>query len=232
MTKEEIYKEIEHYKKLVEECTKDIDFYNAMQIALKNVMNGSYGAIGNKGFACFNSAIANSITAQGRHLIKYVAKRHEDYWYDAQHRDTKLHNILGITNVKKINNKEQIIVYGDTDCVSGNSKIKTISGDITIEKLFHLNNKGVVQYTNKGHEVVKCDRLILSYDFKNNIPIYCEVENIMRKKVKKEKFKLKTKSGKVLELTNDHTLIVFRDGEKINIKPSEQLKGDKIVTLI
>jgi intein/homing endonuclease len=43
----------------------------------------------------------------------------------------------------------------------------------------------------------------------------------MRKKVKKEKFKLKTKSGKVLELTNDHTLIVFRDGEKINIKPSE-----------
>ena len=57
------------------------------------------------------------------------------------------------------------------------------------------------------------------------------VGRIIRHKVNKEKWQLKTKSGKIVECTNDHSLIVFRNGEKISVKPYEIQKGDKVLTI-
>jgi DNA polymerase elongation subunit (family B) len=119
MTKEE---EILKLKSEISECENKINYYNAVQMALKLVMNGSYGAIANKGYACFNSDIANAITCQGRHTIRYVQRRHEDYWYNLWHIDYELHKKLGIIDVKPLNRSvkntndtQQVVIYSDTD---------------------------------------------------------------------------------------------------------------------
>jgi intein/homing endonuclease len=60
---------------------------------------------------------------------------------------------------------------------------------------------------------------------------YADVRRIIRHKVSKPKWKLKTKSGKEIIVTGDHSMVVFRDGEKLVVKPSEILKTDKILCL-
>ena len=64
-----------------------------------------------------------------------------------------------------------------------------------------------------------------------NKTYYVPVKRIIRHKVSKSKWKLKTKSGKEIIITNDHSMIVFRNGSKLEIKPSEILKTDKILII-
>jgi intein/homing endonuclease len=60
---------------------------------------------------------------------------------------------------------------------------------------------------------------------------YAKVNRIIRHKVSKPKWKLKTKTGKEIIVTNDHSMIVFRNGVKIEVKPSQILKTDKILII-
>ena len=53
----------------------------------------------------------------------------------------------------------------------------------------------------------------------------------MRHKVRKPKWRLKTATGKEIFVTNDHSMIVFRDGKKLEVKPYEILKTDKILVV-
>ena len=43
----------------------------------------------------------------------------------------------------------------------------------------------------------------------------------MRHKVKKSKFRIKSKSGKEIIVTGDHSCIVFRDGKQLTIKAKD-----------
>ena len=53
----------------------------------------------------------------------------------------------------------------------------------------------------------------------------------MRHKVTKDKFRLKTKSGKELIVTGDHSIMVIRDNELISLPAREIKKSDKIITI-
>ena len=66
----------------------------------------------------------------------------------------------------------------------------------------------------------------------NNELYFGNVKRIIRHKVSKKKWQLKTKSGKIIECTDDHSLIVFRNGEKLKIKPYEILSDDKVLSII
>ena len=76
-------------------------------------------------------------------------------------------------------------------------------------------------------EVVKCDLKSLNWTKERGIH-YSKIKNVIKHKVSKKKWKLKV-GGKILILTNDHSLIVFRNGEKIEVKPSEVKKDDKVL---
>ena len=82
--------------------------------------------------------------------------------------------------------------------------------------------------TIKGHESVITNDKVLNW---NDGLYMAPVKRIIRHKVNKPKWKLKTKSGKEILVTNDHSMIVFRDGNKLEVKPSEILKTDKILTI-
>ncbi len=132
---------------------------------------------------------------------------------------------------KKYEGNNQIVVYGDTDSCHKNTIISTDNGNLTIEELYNKNIKnGSNGITLKGHESVKCEENVLNWD-ENKKLYYAPVKRIIRHKVTKPKWKLKTKSGKEVIITNDHSMIVFRDNKKIEVKPSEILKTDKILII-
>lgn len=115
MTKEQKLKEIESLKNQANELKKEVDYYNALQLALKLVLNGSYGAFATPYFILFNNHVAGTITAQGRDLTKTMDRVNEDYWYNQWHLDYELHKILGIKNVTPISRNEPVSIYADTD---------------------------------------------------------------------------------------------------------------------
>lgn len=110
-------KQIEVLKKKASKLKKDVDYYNALQLALKLVLNGSYGAFAAQYFILYNNYVAGTITAEGRELTKKMDKDNEDYWYNQWHLDFELHKKLSIDNVTEISKKEHVSIYGDTDSI-------------------------------------------------------------------------------------------------------------------
>ncbi len=115
MTKQEKLEKIESLKKQAGELKKQVDYYNALQLALKLVLNGSYGAFATSYFILYNNWVAGTITAQGRDLTKTMDKVNEDYWYNQWHLDHELHFKLGVKSVSKIEKGESVSIYADTD---------------------------------------------------------------------------------------------------------------------
>ena len=300
---------INELKVLIDNKKKEKDYAKAMQLALKLVINGTYGSFANKYFVCSNADIANAITAHGRDVIQFMLENIEDYFYNKWHLDKKVHNILGIEYIGKFNGKfaaytldfkkigydydslenlmkqkninlthlkenqfehddievlyqydiwdfsevkpldenpiwgelegrkkyegkNQITVYGDTDSSSSESTIYTNNGVFSIEELYNKNIiNGSAGVTSKGHESVKCTDNVLNWD-ENKELYYAPIKRIIRHKVTKEKWKLRTKSGKEIIVTNNHSMIVFRDGKKLEIKPRDILKTDKILIIL
>jgi Intein splicing domain/DNA polymerase family B len=204
----------------------------------KLVLNGSYGAFATPYFILFNNHVAGTITAQGRTLTQTMHKVNEDYWYNQWHLDTELHQKMNLKNVtpipRPVNNVtggEEVSIYADTDSIFSESLIRTNKGEYSIENWYNENIKnGSGGNTVKGHESVLTNDKILNYSKDNGI-YYAPVKRIIRHKVTKAKWKLKTKSGKEILVTNDHSMIVFRNGNQIEVKPSEILKTDKILVL-
>jgi DNA polymerase elongation subunit (family B) len=334
MTEREIREKIESLDKEINESEKLYNYYKAMQLALKLVINGAYGAFAHPKSVISNKHIANAITAHGRDVILFMLTKIENYFYNKWHDDHEVHELLKETyvgvdenqvvymldknhqiiqdlsyrgknlkgeitesnsigellkdwnltqerlqpikevmvkvnhlgekknislkykrvlhnfqNVKPINgnvigdreemsnydtkfHEEEIIIYGDTDSVDKNSVIKTEDGDYTIEELYKLNEKnGSAGITLNGHESVKTKQKVLNWSKEKGL-YYAPIKRIIKHKVKKAKWKLKTKSGKEILVTNDHSMIVFREDKKMKVKPSEILKTDKILTVI
>ena len=128
MNKDEKLKKIEELKTKAVSLKKEVDYYNALQLALKLVLNGSYGAFANQHFILFNNQVAGTSTAQGRDLTRTMSKINQEYWWEQWHLDTELHKRLHIKNVKQIpraedkegnelKGGESVSIYADTDSV-------------------------------------------------------------------------------------------------------------------
>jgi len=115
MTKEEKLKKIEDLKIKAIDVKREGEYYNALQNALKLILNGSYGAFATQYFILFNNSVASSITAQGRDLTKTMDRVNEDYWYNQWHLDFDFHRNLCVRNVTAIDRSEPVSIYADTD---------------------------------------------------------------------------------------------------------------------
>lgn len=115
MTRDEKLNKIEELKKKAAELKKEVDYYNALQLALKLVLNGSYGAFATPYFILYNNHVAGTITAQGRDLTKTMDAVNEDYWYKQWHNDSELHFKLGIKDITPLDKSELVSIYADTD---------------------------------------------------------------------------------------------------------------------
>jgi hypothetical protein len=159
-----------------------------------------------------------------------MSEKNEKYWYTMWHTEKWIHDKLKISDVVQIPDNQPVSVYGDTDSVFKDTLIHTSVGIKTIEEFYNSNMlNGSAGETTNGHESVLTHDRVLNWD--NDQLYYADVRRIIRHKVSKPKWKLKTKSGKEIIVTGDHSMVVFRDGKKLVVKPSEILKTDKILCL-
>ena len=199
--------------------------YYSFEQAIKLIINSAYGAFGSVFFHWFNIDIAETITLQGQDAIKHTVAMTEKYFKEFFHRDKQLHKKLGLEENAIVNKcKNPVATYCDTDSVASNSIIRDFAlGEISIEDHFNLHAKlrGFTK-DERGNEVVTFDKegMVKILNFDKSL-VYSNVKHLIRHQVTKEKWYIKTKSGKSIEVTNDHSIIVLRNGKKIELKASE-----------
>lgn len=175
---------------------------NIEQNALKIMINGLYGALGNPNFILFNEDIANAITGNSRFYVQLFSKNIE------------------IESGSKC-------IYNDTDSVDGDSAININGENIKISD-FYDSVQTQENETSSGKfckEVKSCLTPAVSSDFKIGQK---PVKYVMKHKVKKRMFKIKSR-GKEVVITEDHSIMVNRGGSLIDVKASEMVCGDEII---
>lgn len=223
---EEKKTKVKKLKEKVSNLKKSVDYNNAMQLSLKLVLNGSYGALTTQYFILFNNHVAGSITAEGRELTKTMSNVNEDYWYNHWHLDYTLHERMKINEVDSISPTESTSVYGDS--ITGDSIIQTDIGYMTIESIYNESCTYNGSRTTDGKEVVATTLSSLNWTEGDGFKM-SDVKNVIRHKVSKKKWCLTSSCSESIVVTNDHSMVVFRDGVKLIVKPSEIKETDKVL---
>ena len=115
---------------------------------------------------------------------------------------------------------------------------KTPTINLVISLIYHcflidyIENNDIVLRVSNGSEVVPVkNHTTKTFIMKEGV-IDRPLKYIMRHKVTKSKWRLRTESGKEIIVTGDHSLMVLRDNELISLKPKDvNTKTDKIITI-
>ena len=239
---------IEELKNDIEKVKAKVELANTQQLSAKLFLNSVYGVFGTAFFNLFNEDIAESITLQGQDLIKFSVEEINKYFAELWNKDTDAHFLVAKEMKEKhpmfdvetflkyaSTNRPQFSTlqrYGDTDSIFSDSIIKTKYNPlgVTIEELYNQNKDNISDTTSAGHESVTTDDEVLNWSDCKGL-YNGKIKRIIKHKVTKLKWKLRTKTGKEIVCTADHSLVVFRGGKQVTVKPSEVLKTDKVLTI-
>lgn len=210
-------KEMLKYEQMAEDA-KDpelIQKYQALateldvnQLTFKILINSLYGACGNKHFILYNKEIAKAITGNSRFYINLMSKNINNYLCD----------LCGSGNY---------IIYNDTDSVVGDSIIKVNGKNIKIEDFY--DSIKVDPIVTKSSNNVKLVDNCFTESVNKNLQIETKKINyIMKHRVKKEFFKIKVNNKEVV-VTEDHSIMVLRNSELIEVKPRDIKIDDTLI---
>ena len=198
---------------MVNEAESKESLYNTEQLVSKTLINALYGALANKYFPLFNDEMAAAITGNGRYFIRKLANYIED----------ELQRLLPC--------EEKYIVYGDTDSVLGSTIIRTNKGEIPIESIYDSSD-GFIEIRGEDNFIKHLPRGLTSASVDSDKQLqYNNINYIMKHKVKKRMFRV-TCNGDEVTITEDHSLMVIRDGVLVETKPTDLKGSDKLVKII
>lgn len=131
-SREQIQKEIKRLKTLYAQK-------NAEQNSIKQEINSMYGVFLSEFFYFYNPDIGRSITLTGQNITQTAGKMINKYFLEVWHIDKKVHDKMGIYNVKPITQPPW--VYSDTDSafVTFEEVYKSCEGWEGIEEDFILS---------------------------------------------------------------------------------------------
>ena len=196
---------------LYKEYTKKADEKKVLQKALKNAINSLFGALANKFFPMFNQDMARSITGNGRVFINLTGSNVDKYLHDLA------------------KSEKPYWIYSDTDSVVGDTIIEINNKKGKISEFFDTLDGEIIE--NSENNFIKKLNECESLSVNNSLEIQNKkVTYIMKHKVKKRFFKIKTSYREII-ITEDHSLMVLRNNELISVKPSEVLKTDKVLRI-
>lgn len=206
--------EINLLKKEISELEDEINRLSSVEQAVKVVLNSGYGATAQVNFRYFDPTIAEGITATGQVAIRYITNKINEH----------LNKEVGSDGV-------DYVVSSDTDSSRYDTILVTDIGKIQIGELYDkYTNESLELETNKN-SVRTLTKPIKSASFDGNDIVFNNISYIMKHKVKKRMYRIKVGNDHV-DITEDHSLIVIRDGNMLSIKPIERLNGDKIVRIV
>lgn len=203
------------------------EYYDSQQKIRKILINSIYGCLGNEYFNFYNINNAIAVTLGGQDLIRYLSNSMNDYMKQNWHKiGPKLYPEF--TGEWKTLTKDVVILV-DTDSVDGNTLIETSIGKIKISELFNMcenfeeysNSKFIGKFKNK--EILTQSLNLQNEEIENN-----KIKYVMKHKVKKQMYKIKYGEKEII-LTEDHSLMIRRNKEILEISPKNLQKGDKII---
>lgn len=231
---------LEELKLLKDEVDIIRNEYMLLELACKTLGNAAYGAAANHTFYFYNIKLAGDITGECRQLTQTMNKNLIDWFHEGiwERKDLWKQFDFELDESKHDWYRQQPVwIYSDTDSIVENSLL-LIKRDnkiypVSIKELFHNNylNNGVFAFDESGKEIAKSTDEILNWS-KDRGLYFAPIKYVMKHKVSKPKYKIKTKSGKEIIVTGDHSCIVFRNGEQLTIKAKDINKDtDKILSI-
>jgi DNA polymerase elongation subunit (family B) len=195
------------------------EFYDQRQKIQKILLNSIYGCLGLPIWRFYDKDNAAAVTLSGQDIIKTAGKAINQYYK----------SILG-------NSDTDYIIYIDTDSVGPNSVVKIKGrGDFKIKDLFEELVNDECDYIEDimGKKFIFPKNLQMPYyDEKDGNIKYGNVKYIEKHKVKKLTYRIKTKNGKSVDVTEDHSIMVIENSKVIEKKPKELNKNDKIISIL
>ena len=236
----------ERWDELKTKLSFEIVFHTAKEQSMKILGNSMYGGSSHISFYWYNMDLANDITGEARNLTLMMEKHLSSFWKENWVNMTDWHKKWGIEvdpeKAKKllgcnetvigsktgVHEKGDLLVYGDS--VTGDSLIHTSNGEYngyyTIEQLYDMLN----DYEEWHNKDSKLGNGIMTpcVDRQGNL-INLPIKRVIRHKTSKGKWHIKTHSGKEIICTSDHSIIVMRDGKRIEVKPEDIRCTDDII---
>lgn len=199
----------------IEEVKSKIEYWDKRQNVKKIGLNSLYGAILNEHCRFFDKRIGQSTTLTGRAI--------------AQHMDAHVNQCL----TGEYDHVGDCIIYGDS--VTGDSIIELgDNSSVTIEKLFNDINYKIIQDGGKEYAIptdAEPNLTVLGFNAYEDEPIYGNINYVMRHKTKKQLYKVTMEDGSSVTVTEDHSLMIDRDGFLLEVKPTELEEEDLIISL-
>jgi hypothetical protein len=210
--KEELIKKIEKLKAEKEHHEALAKIQDVFQHSFKIYLNSVYGFTGTQFSPVFSQDIAEAVTLTGQATTKEMVR----------YTNAAL-NKLGGTD-----NSVSHVVAGDTDSVSENSKIFVNDKLVSIKDLFNeILNDGSIDILQNGTEVAIANNKIET----RSINGLTNIKNVSRHKVSKHQYKISIENKDSLKITEDHSIMVYRDGEVIECKPNEIKNTDYLIVV-
>lgn len=194
----------------------EISRLHNLQMARKIQINSVYGAMGSPYFRYYDLRMAEGITTSGQLAIRWVSNDLNDY----------LNKVCKTTNV-------DYCVYNDTDSVVGETMVYVNGKQQTIESLFDQHMTYEKYDANEKNYVKPVDGIsTLSINTETGNIEEKQIKYVMKHRVKKKMFCITSASGKKVIVTQDHSIVVYRDNKIISVCPSDLLASDKIINIM
>jgi len=231
---EEWFQKRNYHKNLMKDAKKsgnhdEEKIQNGLQYNFKILINSVFGFFGTEWSRLYDQDSAAAITLTGQEIIKNTSHAINSYFEKWE--DTNIGKKLKAKNISNI------ITYNDTDSnvfsdivVMKNGKKKTFREFFEQEA---IQNDNLIKVHHDGRAFIFCNNTELPfYDEENKKINFGKVQYIERHFVQKPIFKIKTKSGKHVSVTEDHScMVIDSNGKLVEKKPKEIIRGDKIISL-
>lgn len=193
----------------------ELDRLDMVQYSYKIQINSAYGALGAAFFPAGDTDVAASITATGKATVKKSYELAKQFAVEQ-----------GVTPEKATS----IVVGGDTDSVVGDTIINVNGKPITIADYYNSITPNYIKCDDINKNYIKrVDNGDIALAYNNGI-VQNKIKHVMKHTVKKRMYKIKCNDKEVI-MTEDHSIIVNRNGKNISVSPKDILKGDRLICL-
>jgi len=187
--------------------------------------NCVYGVMGAEAFHFYDIDNASVVTAGGRELIKHLSENVNNYlnnWLPS--RISNFYPDIQNITIKRPKHPKAVVI--DTDSVVGSTLIRTNLGELSIESIF--DNYSFDATENAPNNFVANVRKLKALSVTKNLKLTeNKITYIKKHLVEKEMFDF---FG--VELTADHSCMVIRNGQLIDVKPRDVKQGDFYIKLL
>jgi hypothetical protein len=191
-------------------------FYNLRQYVQKISLNSLYGYLLQPSSIFYDFRLGTSTTMSGRLTWLHLCSAANE----------------AMCNI--YTSKGCCLRGGDTDSKIGSTVQKVMrDGKEISETVEDLYNKCSSYYFDErtGKEYGFTNDLVLGYDDITNTPKYYNINYVYRHKTSKPKWEIEDENGNIITVTSDHSCMVERDGKLIEVKPSEIIDTDILITI-